>query len=102
MYDVPQDYHSFPTRRSSDLHGDQQPSPQAGLGERGQLGPDLLDREVAGEVADGHPDQLAALEPPQPVDRKSTRLNSSHSQISYAVICLKKKTPKGTKNRFER
>src|SRR5688572_31207214 len=27
----------------------------------------------------------------QPVDRKSTRLNSSHSQISYAVFCLKKK-----------
>src|SRR2546430_12826958 len=29
-------------------------------------------------------------------DRKSTRLNSSHSQISYAVFCLKKKTiPEG-------
>src|SRR2546427_8415023 len=29
---------------------------------------------------------------PQPLrDRKSTRLNSSHSQISYAVFCLKKK-----------
>src|SRR5256886_11616147 len=27
----------------------------------------------------------------QQVDRKSTRLNSSHSQISYAVFCLKKK-----------
>src|SRR2546430_6067680 len=27
----------------------------------------------------------------QKVDRKSTRLNSSHSQISYAVFCLKKK-----------
>src|SRR5688572_31602350 len=27
----------------------------------------------------------------QPEDRKSTRLNSSHSQISYAVFCLKKK-----------
>src|SRR2546430_17608350 len=27
-------------------------------------------------------------------DRKSTRLNSSHSQISYAVFCLKKKTIK--------
>src|SRR2546427_1331885 len=31
------------------------------------------------------------------VDRKSTRLNSSHSQISYAVFCLKKK--KKNKNR---
>src|SRR2546430_7883171 len=28
---------------------------------------------------------------PQVIDRKSTRLNSSHSQISYAVFCLKKK-----------
>src|SRR2546430_10384920 len=28
---------------------------------------------------------------PDRVDRKSTRLNSSHSQISYAVFCLKKK-----------
>src|SRR2546430_13609809 len=27
----------------------------------------------------------------EPLDRKSTRLNSSHSQISYAVFCLKKK-----------
>src|SRR5688572_31534889 len=27
-----------------------------------------------------------------PQDRKSTRLNSSHSQTSYAVFCLKKKT----------
>src|SRR5689334_24809176 len=28
---------------------------------------------------------------PAPQDRKSTRLNSSHSSISYAVLCLKKK-----------
>src|SRR2546430_11462320 len=28
---------------------------------------------------------------PSELDRKSTRLNSSHSQISYAVFCLKKK-----------
>src|SRR3989475_8256490 len=28
---------------------------------------------------------------PGTIDRKSTRLNSSHSQISYAVFCLKKK-----------
>src|SRR2546427_8383084 len=32
--------------------------------------------------------------PPGPSDRKSTRLNSSHSQISYAVFCLKKKKKK--------
>src|SRR2546430_5296441 len=34
--------------------------------------------------------------PGSPVDRKSTRLNSSHSQISYAVFCLKKKKKKNT------
>src|SRR3712207_8584439 len=34
------------------------------------------------------------LGPPErhPQDRKSTRLNSSHANISYAVFCLKKKT----------
>src|SRR2546428_5309043 len=31
-------------------------------------------------------------DPPRTTDRKSTRLNSSHDQISYAVFCLKKKT----------
>src|SRR5688572_32103856 len=31
------------------------------------------------------------------IDRKSTRLNSSHSQISYAVFCLKKKKKKKKK-----
>src|SRR3712207_7108329 len=30
---------------------------------------------------------------PMRVDRKSTRLNSSHANISYAVFCLKKKKP---------
>src|SRR5256885_7339115 len=34
------------------------------------------------------------------VDRKSTRLNSSHLVISYAVFCLKKKKP-ATSDRFE-
>src|SRR5690242_21610320 len=37
-----------------------------------------------GEIAVGGPDDL-------PRDRKSTRLNSSHMSISYAVFCLKKK-----------
>src|SRR2546430_11549020 len=36
---------------------------------------------IVGNGADGRAD----------LDRKSTRLNSSHSQISYAVFCLKKK-----------
>src|SRR5256886_4239493 len=35
--------------------------------------------------------EMEAPERPYTVDRKSTRLNSSHSQISYAVFCLKKK-----------
>src|SRR5688572_32055790 len=51
-----------------------------------------------------HPDaRFLQAQPPRPEhqrpdrlfhlpDRKSTRLNSSHSQISYAVFCLKKKT----------
>src|SRR2546427_4772618 len=37
----------------------------------------------------GHPRMSEAV-----LDRKSTRLNSSHSQISYAVFCLKKKKTK--------
>src|SRR2546430_8213778 len=35
-------------------------------------------------------------------DRKSTRLNSSHSQISYAVFCLKKKNKRGSMKRLRR
>src|SRR6266478_4686416 len=35
--------------------------------------------------------EAALLAHPSGQDRKSTRLNSSHSQISYAVFCLKKK-----------
>src|SRR2546427_6825112 len=35
-----------------------------------------------------------------PQDRKSTRLNSSHSQISYAVFCLKKKKKKTKQRRM--
>src|SRR2546430_9989656 len=39
-----------------------------------------------------HPNLTPALGfPDAPPDRKSTRLNSSHSQISYAVFCLEKK-----------
>src|SRR2546421_9483361 len=43
------------------------------------------------------PPALAVAAPRElrlPVDRKSTRLNSSHDQISYAVFCLKKKKKK--------
>src|SRR5438034_4323868 len=61
------DLHSFPTRRSSDLRADSQT---------------LLIRV--------DPSQLHPL-PGRGTDRKSTRLNSSHTVISYAVFCLKKK-----------
>src|SRR2546430_12816589 len=49
----------------------------------------LLGRKGAGV----HPVQQAEHieRAPHALDRKSTRLNSSHSQISYAVFCLKKK-----------
>src|SRR3712207_7066755 len=52
--------------------------------------PDLLQHRPAAEVH--RPRQLprARLRPAE--DRKSTRLNSSHANISYAVFCLKKKT----------
>src|SRR2546430_17551923 len=44
-----------------------------------------------GPVGAGHVSARRALESLDQTDRKSTRLNSSHSQISYAVFCLKKK-----------
>src|SRR5690554_7662759 len=39
---------------------------------------------------------IAMLDSDDPEDRKSTRLNSSHVRISYAVFCLKKKKTKLT------
>src|SRR3712207_7072002 len=53
-----------------------------------ELAPDPDGQALVGELVDHvqHP-ELAAI------DRKSTRLNSSHANISYAVFCLKKKTP---------
>src|SRR2546430_13131055 len=56
-------------------------------GERDQPEPDQRDR-------DPHRDDLIAVPAAagdKIVDRKSTRLNSSHSQISYAAFCLKTK-----------
>src|SRR3712207_6999042 len=46
-----------------------------------------VDRDVAVRVLGLEVEQLRHDE-----DRKSTRLNSSHANISYAVFCLKKKT----------
>src|SRR5699024_12452295 len=67
------DLHSFPTRRSSDLVVD-------GLS---------LYREGQGLsfLQQRHQALVRGVAP----DRKSTRLNSSHVSISYAVFCLKKK-----------
>src|SRR3712207_7548949 len=50
-------------------------------------------RSAAGHEArqQGDPRRLTLLR--VELDRKSTRLNSSHANISYAVFCLKKKNP---------
>src|SRR5688572_32131439 len=75
---------AFPTRRSSDLH--QVHLLVAAEIDHRRLGK-LLQLLLQARV-------LAAqlLEELPRLDRKSTRLNSSHSQNSYAVFCLKKKT----------
>src|SRR5690625_5442004 len=46
---------------------------------------------VPGQVQTGLPVGILCGEKPSGKDRKSTRLNSSHVAISYAVFCLKKK-----------
>src|SRR3989442_8279661 len=56
-------------------------------GSRESLRP--VQRGVAESLSDGR-DRLRVL---HARDRKSTRLNSSHVRISYAVFCLKKKKP---------
>src|SRR5688572_31605311 len=48
--------------------------------------------EGAAKRRDPHVSIAGAVREIVETDRKSTRLNSSHSQISYAVFCLKKKT----------
>src|SRR5207248_7203821 len=68
--------HSFPTRRSSDLGRRAAARPAGGL---------AAPRDRAGTTrSEARRDRAE--------DRKSTRLNSSHRTISYAVFCLKKKT----------
>src|SRR5256886_5972484 len=47
--------------------------------------------EIIAEIAAASTEQSQGIEQVNKADRKSTRLNSSHSQISYAVFCLKKK-----------
>src|SRR5262245_65936437 len=70
-----QNLHSFPTRRSSDL-----------IEGMAALSVELLVEQLEGRSVP----EVSELS----VDRKSTRLNSSHLGISYAVFCLKKKKKK--------
>src|SRR5206468_12394217 len=88
--------HSFPTRRSSDLHTGR---PEVGPWLRGWIDEDQPHTSVVwrrhlpvrirgGVASDG---EVEATPPRMRTDRKSTRLNSSHDQTSYAVFCLKKK-----------
>src|SRR3712207_7417734 len=58
--------------------------PQAEAVDPRQRADDDRDEEAAGDV-EGTDEQA------ERADRKSTRLNSSHANISYAVFCLKKK-----------
>src|SRR5207253_11499075 len=89
--------HSFPTRRSSDLAlGVPRPWPPAFSGLRSPPrvlrpvpSPPRLPQGTFSPRTRG-----PSPGPPRPSeseDRKSTRLNSSHVAISYAVFCLKKK-----------
>src|SRR2546422_7556426 len=59
---------------------------------RSQVQIRLLDEQDV-EILGGN-GNVDFAEPPAGVDRKSTRLNSSHGYISYAVFCLKKKKKK--------
>src|SRR3712207_8252112 len=58
---------------------------------RGVL-PQLLAQNLIGVPDDGHGTLVLSTESAEVLsgDRKSTRLNSSHANISYAVLCLKK------------
>src|SRR5690606_42108842 len=99
---VPRDLHSFPTRRSSDL-----PLEDLYLDYRKQdREPGELVESVKVPLRDPHclvasyklskrvDQDISAVCSAYAIkldgDRKSTRLNSSHVKISYAVFCLKK------------
>src|SRR3712207_8861856 len=59
---------------------------------RGGREPRAADGRGQSSANDGAPDALDASNREEHLeDRKSTRLNSSHANISYAVFCLKKK-----------
>src|SRR5687768_17785244 len=100
--DYRRDLHSFPTRRSSDLAllqellGD-----RAKIGQRLEVGR-LQQHDRCAVIAGLLKHLLRLLEVRLQQDRKSTRLNSSHGYISYAVFCLKKKTIAGAVPNFAR
>src|SRR5690348_18437578 len=86
-----QDLHSFPTRRSSDLTPGREPASSASTSPA-----PATRRASSAETCSSCSAAPASTRPrtwprPSPEDRKSTRLNSSHPSISYAVFCLKKK-----------
>src|SRR3712207_8485288 len=60
---------------------------EVGVAQDGQT----LARHLGAHDPDGQARPREGLAPYHPLDRKSTRLNSSHANISYAVFCLKKK-----------
>src|SRR5690606_42019541 len=96
-YAAPRDLPSFPTRRSSDLQPLAIICPlmlQACKRARGDAR--ALFEPLGGDARECRPLHLVARGLPclargAKQDRKSTRLNSSHVKISYAVFCLKKK-----------
>src|SRR5439155_21437952 len=93
------DLHSFPTRRSSDLenrlaHGFTSTSPPSPpLRDSGPATPGRTDSSPSTAARAVTTPSMWSSAPRRPPDRKSTRLNSSHVAISYAVFCLKKKKP---------
>src|SRR5690606_42156733 len=93
------DPHSFPTRRSSDLsfsttapHYTTSDLTSAKAALLQQIGARRIRRVFfTGRNADTGDGASMAAAVATFIDRKSTRLNSSHVKISYAVFCLKKK-----------
>src|SRR5207249_6014937 len=90
------DLHSFPTRRSSDLSSLKQRMREHSL-HNFNCGFQFFQRtsKNAAVRACKTDDDVALRVERNGGDRKSTRLNSSHVSISYAVFCLKKKTKIG-------
>src|SRR5438105_10514728 len=86
---------TYPTRRSSDLSVRHRSIRTLPIGGRNARGPRAPAERKVGEMEAG--DRTAPRGCEEDRDRKSTRLNSSHEWISYAVFCLKKKKKKQSK-----